>query len=147
MNHMRICVSLGSVAAALRSGQRSMSTASKSLTGLGSIKNGKNTKASSELCKFLGIPDQSRSEIALLISKFIKLNNSRSPGIKKDKIWEQNLQTLLRGKSSVSFPEIAKILSPEFSQGIMHFKDKSMDSFTDNTKGKSSQKKGKSSKK
>ncbi|KAI9097504.1 hypothetical protein K1719_025679 [Acacia pycnantha] len=56
-----------------------MSTASKSLTGLGSIKNGKNTKASSDLCKFLGIPDQSRSEIVLLISKFIKLNNSWVP--------------------------------------------------------------------
>ncbi|XP_054782388.1 uncharacterized protein LOC129289618 [Prosopis cineraria] len=146
MNRMRICVSLGSVAAALRSGQRSMSTASKSLTGLGSVKNGKNAKASSELCKFLEIPDQSRSETALLISKFIKLNNSRSPGIKKDKIWEQNLQTLLRGKTSVSFPEIAKILSPEFSQSIMHFKDKSMDSLSDKKKGKASQK-GKSSKK
>ncbi|KAI9120460.1 hypothetical protein K1719_007493 [Acacia pycnantha] len=70
---------LGSVAAALRSGQRSIATTSKSLTGLGSIRNGKNTKASSELCKFLGIPDQSRSEIALLISKFIKLNNSWVP--------------------------------------------------------------------
>lgn len=71
----------------------------------------------------------------------------QSPGIKKDKIWEQNLQTMLRGKTSVGFPEIAKILSPEFSQGVMNFKDKSMDSFTENTKGKTSQKKGKSSRK
>lgn len=71
----------------------------------------------------------------------------QSPGIKKDKIWEQNLQTLIRGKNSVGFPEIAKILSPEFSSGIMNLKDKSMDSFTDNAKGKSPQKKGKSRKK
>lgn len=70
----------------------------------------------------------------------------QSPGIKKDKLWEQNLQTLLRGKNSVGFPEVAKILSPEFSQGAINMKDSNMDSFGD-TKGKTSQKKGKSSKK
>lgn len=71
----------------------------------------------------------------------------QSPGIKKDKIWEQNLQTLLRGKSNVGFPEVAKILSLEFGHGAISVKDTSMDSFADNTKGKASQKKGKSSKK
>lgn len=71
----------------------------------------------------------------------------QSPGIKKDKIWEQNLQTLLRGRNSVGFPEIAKILSPEFSQGTINLKDSNMDSSLDGAKGKGSQKKGKSSKK
>ncbi|PNY11630.1 hypothetical protein L195_g008241 [Trifolium pratense] len=28
-----------------------------------------------------------------------------SPGIKKDKLWEQNLQILMRGRSSVGFTE------------------------------------------
>ena len=83
----------------------------------------------------------------IIASNLTMKNTLQSPGIKKDKIWEQNLQTLLRGKTNVSFPEIAKILSPEFSSGVMHIKDKSVDSFTDNTKGKTSQKKGKSSKK
>jgi len=71
----------------------------------------------------------------------------QSPGIKKDKIWEQNLQSLLRGRNSVGFPEIAKILSSEFSQGTINVKDSNMDSSIDSTKGKGSQKKGKSSKK
>lgn len=67
----------------------------------------------------------------------------QSPGIKKDKLWEQNLQTLLRGRNSVGFPEIAKILSPEFSQGAINIKDTNTDSSADNTKGKGQQKKGK----
>lgn len=71
----------------------------------------------------------------------------QSPGIKKDKIWEQNLQSLLRGRNSVGFPEIAKILSSEFSQGVINVKDSNMDSSMDSTKGKGSQKKGKPSKK
>lgn len=56
---------------------RTLSNVSNALTGLGNRKVGKNSKASSELCKFLGVPDQSRSETALLISKFIKLYNAR----------------------------------------------------------------------
>ncbi|KAF7844274.1 SWIB/MDM2 domain protein [Senna tora] len=147
MNQIRVRLCTSTVTTAWGLGKRTLSTTSKALPGLGNRRVGKNSKASSELCKFMGIPDQSRSETSLLISKFIKLYNFRSPGIKKDKIWEQNLQTLLRGKSSVGFPEIAKILSPEFSQGVMHFKDKSTDSFADNTKGKTSQKKGRSPKK
>lgn len=71
----------------------------------------------------------------------------QSPGVKKDKLWEQNLQTLLRNRNSIGFPEIAKILSPEFSSGAINVKDTNMDSSTDNSKGKGSQKKGKSSKK
>ncbi|MED6182396.1 hypothetical protein PIB30_028140 [Stylosanthes scabra] len=110
-------------------------------------KKGKNRKATSELCNFLGIPHQSRSEMALTLSKFMKLYNARSPGIKKDDIWEKNLNALLRGKTSIGFPEVARILTPEFGQqGAISAKDSNIDS-QDNTKGKGSQKKGKSSKK
>ncbi|XP_004512324.1 uncharacterized protein [Cicer arietinum] len=135
MNHMFI------------SGRRSMSTVSKAVAEIVGVGKTKTRKATSELCTFMGIPHHCRSEIALIISKFIKLYNFRSPGIKKDKLWEQNLQTLLRGRNSVGFPEIAKILSPEFSQGAINIKDTSMDSVTDNTKAKGPQKKGKKSKK
>ncbi|MED6146844.1 hypothetical protein PIB30_038401 [Stylosanthes scabra] len=86
-------------------------------------------------------------EMALTLSKFMKLYNTRSPGIKKDDIWEKNLNALLRGKTSIGFPEVARILSPEFGQeGAISAKDSNMDSQY-NTKGKGSQKKGKSSKK
>ncbi|XP_027362133.1 uncharacterized protein LOC113869836 [Abrus precatorius] len=128
-------------------GRRSMSTVSKAVAEIVGSGNRKIRKSSSELCNFLGIPHHSRSEMALILSKFIKLYNFKSPGIKKDKIWEQNLQTLLRGRNSIGFPEVAKILSPEFSQGAINVKDSNMDSFADNAKGKASQKKGKSSKK
>ncbi|KAJ1375405.1 SWIB/MDM2 domain [Sesbania bispinosa] len=138
MNHIKM---------GLGAGRRSMSTVSKAVAEIAGVGKTKTRKAESELCNFLGIPRHSRSEIALIISKFIKIYNIRSPGIKKDKIWEQNLQTLLRGKNSVGFPEIAKIISPEFSHGPINLKDTNMDSFAENTKGKASQKKGKSSKK
>ncbi|KAK7252593.1 hypothetical protein RIF29_36650 [Crotalaria pallida] len=134
-------------ASAVGAGRKNMSTVSKAVVEIVGGGKSKNRKAESELCKFIGIPQQSRSEISLIISKFIKLYNSKSPGIKKDKIWEQNLQTLLRGKNSIGFPEVAKILSPEFSQGAINMKDSSSDSFADNMKGKKGQKKGKSSKK
>ncbi|XP_047182981.1 uncharacterized protein LOC124849147 isoform X1 [Vigna umbellata] len=127
-------------------GRRSMSTVAKAVAEITGTGNTKIRKSSSELCNFLGIPRHSRSEIALILSKFIKLYNFRSPGIKKDKIWEQNLQSLLRGRNSVGFPEIAKILSSEFSQGAINVKDSNMDSSMDSTKGKGSQKKGKPSK-
>jgi len=35
----------------------------------------------------------------------------QSPGIKKDKLWEQNLQTLLCGRNSVGFPELNLLLA------------------------------------
>ncbi|XP_057762442.1 uncharacterized protein LOC130982450 [Arachis stenosperma] len=152
MNRMRVGfrISSAAVAAAAEKGgvwRRSMSTVSKAKEIIEG-KKGKNRKATSELCNYLGIPHQSRSEMALTLSKFMKLYNARSPGIKKDDIWEKNLNTLLRGKTSIGFPEVARILSPEFGQqGGISTKDSNMDSHTDNTKGKGSKKKGKSSKK
>lgn len=60
-------------------GRRSMSTVSKAVVELVGGGKSKHRKASSELCKFIGIPQQSRSETALIISKFIKLYNSKVP--------------------------------------------------------------------
>ncbi|VVA25709.1 PREDICTED: upstream activation factor [Prunus dulcis] len=68
----------------------------------------------SELCKFLGIPERTRSPTALLISRFISLYNHQSPGI-KDRNWEENLKTLLHGKNRVGLSEITRLLSPEFT--------------------------------
>ncbi|XP_050366673.1 uncharacterized protein LOC126785119 [Argentina anserina] len=70
-----------------------------------------------EVCKFLGISDpsdRSRSPTALMISKFIRLHNKQSPGI-KDRNWEQNLNILLHGKDRVGLPEVTRLLSPEFT--------------------------------
>ncbi|KAM1021197.1 hypothetical protein ACFX13_043075 [Malus domestica] len=95
--------------------------ASRSLMAGGSFSEAKviaakvKTKTSkSELCKFLGIPERSRSPTALLISKFIGLYNHQSPGI-KDRNWDENLKTLLHGKSRVGVAEITRLLSQEFT--------------------------------
>ncbi|KAK9946816.1 hypothetical protein M0R45_012259 [Rubus argutus] len=80
---------------------------------------------SPEVCKFLGIPDpsnRSRSPTALLISRFIRLHNNQSPGI-KDRNWEQNLRTLLHGKDRVGFPEVTRLLSPEFTYSTIKSTD------------------------
>ncbi|CAJ2646850.1 uncharacterized protein LOC123907471 [Trifolium pratense] len=124
-------------------GRRSMSTISKAVAEIVGVGKTKTRKATSELCTFMGVPQPSRSEMAIIISKFIKLYNAKSPGIKKDKLWEQNLQILMRGRSSVGFTEVSRIVSPEFSQNLINIKDTSIDSNTDNPKGKKSQTKGK----
>ena len=70
--------------------------------------------ASSELGKFLNIPESARSETSKLISKFIKLNNRQNPGMKKDLLGEEKLKSILAGKDKVGIPEIAKLLSGQF---------------------------------
>ncbi|GMY05178.1 SWIB/MDM2 domain protein [Fagus crenata] len=88
----------------------------------------KPSSSSSEFRKFLGIPGTFRSPNALLISKFLKLYTAQSPGIKKDNIWEDNLNKLLHGKDRVGLPEIAKLLSPQFNQkGGMNAESKTED--------------------
>ncbi|KAI4314614.1 hypothetical protein L6164_027502 [Bauhinia variegata] len=144
-------VSGATIAAAFEVGRRSFSSAAKALSDSFGHKLNKTSSSCSELRKFFSYTDQSRSENALLISKFIKINTGRSPGTKKDKIWEQNLQTLVRGKTNTGFQEVSKILTPEFSQGPIKERGDSDSLYgTDNTKGKTSQKtsqKRKSSKK
>ncbi|KAH7553361.1 hypothetical protein ACOSP7_029950 [Xanthoceras sorbifolium] len=70
--------------------------------------------ASSELGKFLNIPESARSETSKLIAKFIKLNNRQNPGMKKDLLSEEKLKSILAGKDRVGIPEIAKLLSGQF---------------------------------
>ncbi|KAJ0098943.1 hypothetical protein Patl1_22244 [Pistacia atlantica] len=69
---------------------------------------------SSELGKFLNIPETARSETSKLITKFIKLNNRENPGMKKDMLGEEKLRSILSGKDKVGIPEIAKLLSGQF---------------------------------
>ncbi|CAK9324433.1 unnamed protein product [Citrullus colocynthis] len=70
----------------------------------------------SHLYKFLGIPLVSpRGDIPILISKFLKLYRPQSPGIGKDKIWEENLKAILHGKDGIGITEVNKILSPQFN--------------------------------
>jgi len=54
-----------------------MSTVAKAVAEITGTGNTKIRKSSSELCTFLGIPRHSRSEVALILSKFIKLYNFR----------------------------------------------------------------------
>jgi hypothetical protein len=58
-------------------GRRSMSTISKAVAEITGVGKTKTRKATSELCTFMGIPHHSRSEIATIISKFIKLHSAR----------------------------------------------------------------------
>ncbi|CAN0840471.1 hypothetical protein LINGRAHAP2_LOCUS2832 [Linum grandiflorum] len=70
--------------------------------------------SSSQLGKFLGIPEPARSDLTKLISRFIKLNNRQNPGMKKDHLTEDKLKSLLAGKERIGIPEIAKLLSQQF---------------------------------
>ncbi|OMO88375.1 hypothetical protein CCACVL1_08436 [Corchorus capsularis] len=70
--------------------------------------------ASSRLGKFLGIPEPPRCDTSKLISTFIKINNPRNPGMKKDGRCMEKLKALLEGKDRVGAPEIAKLLSQQF---------------------------------
>lgn len=66
----------------------------------------------------------------------------QSPGIKKDKIWEDNLNKLLHGKDRAGLPEIAKLLSPQFNQqGGMNSESKTDDKHQRGAKAKGRKKK------
>ncbi|KAK4797120.1 hypothetical protein SAY86_029446 [Trapa natans] len=77
------------------------------------IGNGKaqTPSASSELGKFMGMPEISRSDSSILVSKFIKLHTRQNPGIKKNIIFEEKLKSVLEGKDSVGIMEAMKLLS------------------------------------
>ncbi|KAI4372165.1 hypothetical protein MLD38_010435 [Melastoma candidum] len=47
---------------------------------------------SSQLGKYLGIPQPKRSETTMLLSQFIKLHTRKNPGIKKDGLNEEKLK-------------------------------------------------------
>ncbi|KAF8033443.1 hypothetical protein BT93_D2143 [Corymbia citriodora subsp. variegata] len=61
----------------------------------------------------MGIPEVSRSETAVLVSRFIKLHTRQNPGIKKDVLCEEKLKSILEGKDRVGISEIVKLLSSQ----------------------------------
>ncbi|KAF5477614.1 hypothetical protein F2P56_004234 [Juglans regia] len=125
----------------LGAGSRSMSTKAHNSIPKEIAKAINPKTASSEFRKFLGIPHSSRSQNALLISKFLRLYTFRSPGIKKDNIWEDNLNKMLQGKDRVGLPEIAKLLSPQFNhQGGMNATSEDSKQQMGNVKGKAKKK-------
>ena len=77
IRQMAFRVSAATVASAWGLGRRTLTTGSKALGRIDRLKGGKSRTSSSELCKYLGIPDQTRSDKALIISKFLKLYNLR----------------------------------------------------------------------
>ncbi|OWM72267.1 upstream activation factor subunit UAF30 [Punica granatum] len=101
---------------ALGGGSRALMAAAKgsNTSGLPKLK-GKSKattpSASSELGKFMGIPEKPRSDTSILISKFIKLHTRQNPGVKKDILCEEKLKSVLEGKDSVGIAEIVKLLS------------------------------------
>ncbi|KAJ8774224.1 hypothetical protein K2173_009655 [Erythroxylum novogranatense] len=82
------------------------------------LKNRQIPSSSSNLGKFLGIPPPPRSDLTKLFAKFVKLNSRENPGaMKKNFLTEDKLRSLLAGKDKVGTPEIAKLLSQQFTKG------------------------------
>ncbi|GAV88002.1 hypothetical protein CFOL_v3_31426 [Cephalotus follicularis] len=79
------------------------------------IKRSVSPSSSSQLGKFMGIHEPSRSDTSGLISKFIKISNARY--IHKHYFYlepEEKLKAFLSGKDRVGIPEIAKLMSLQF---------------------------------
>ncbi|KAF8033445.1 hypothetical protein BT93_D2145 [Corymbia citriodora subsp. variegata] len=71
--------------------------------------------ASSELGKFMGIPEVSQSETAVLVSKFIKLHIRQNLGIKKDELCEEKIKSIfiLEGEDRVAISEVVELFSSQ----------------------------------
>lgn len=52
----------------------------------------------------------------MVLEKFFGM---QSPGLRKDRIWEENLKAILCGKDGVGMPEVNKILSPQFNDSSL----------------------------
>ncbi|KAF5736564.1 2-dehydro-3-deoxyphosphooctonate aldolase putative isoform 1 [Tripterygium wilfordii] len=70
--------------------------------------------SSSNIGKYLCISTPPRADLGQLISKFLKMHNTKSPGKKEIKLCEEKVRALLRGKERVGLPEITKVLSQHF---------------------------------
>ncbi|KAI4327894.1 hypothetical protein L6164_020305 [Bauhinia variegata] len=69
---------------------------------------------SSQLGKFLGASQASRSEAVKKVWEHVKLHNLQNPSNKKEIFCDEKLKTIFDGKDSVGFTEIAKLLSKHF---------------------------------
>ncbi|XP_061341760.1 protein TRI1-like [Gastrolobium bilobum] len=69
---------------------------------------------SSELGKFLGSPEVSRTDAVKRVWEYIKHQNLQNPTNKKEIFCDEKLKTIFDGKDKVGFTEIARLLSNHF---------------------------------
>ncbi|XP_057448842.1 protein TRI1-like [Lotus japonicus] len=73
---------------------------------------------SSELGKFLGSPEVSRTDAVKRVWEYIKLQNLQNPTNKKEIFCDDKLKTIFEGKDKVGFTEIARLLSNHFVKSV-----------------------------
>ncbi|KAJ7943995.1 upstream activation factor subunit spp27-like [Quillaja saponaria] len=69
---------------------------------------------SSQLGKFLGSSQASRTDAVKKVWEYIKLHNLQNPANKREIFCDEKLKTIFDGKDAVGFTEIAKLLSKHF---------------------------------
>ncbi|KAL6505225.1 hypothetical protein OROGR_025042 [Orobanche gracilis] len=85
-------------------------------TGTGGIQ--KVVPVSSELGKFLGSPEVSRTDAVKRVWEYIKLNNLQNPDNTKEIFCDDKLKTIFEGKDKVGFTEVARLLSSHFVKSV-----------------------------
>ncbi|XP_058777613.1 upstream activation factor subunit spp27 [Vicia villosa] len=68
----------------------------------------------SELGKFIGSPQVSRTEAVKKVWEYIKLQNLQNPDNKREIFCDDKLKTIFDGKDKVVFTEIARLLANHF---------------------------------
>ncbi|KAK7309445.1 hypothetical protein RJT34_06182 [Clitoria ternatea] len=71
---------------------------------------------SSELGRFLGAPQVSRTDAVKRVWEYIKLQNLQNPTNKREIFCDAKLKTIFDGKDKVGFTEIARLLSNHFAK-------------------------------
>ncbi|KAK7252594.1 hypothetical protein RIF29_36651 [Crotalaria pallida] len=71
---------------------------------------------SSELGKFVGASQVSRTDAVKKVWEYIKLQNLQNPENKKEIFCDAKLKTIFDGKEKVGFTEIARLLSNHFAK-------------------------------
>ncbi|KAE9596845.1 hypothetical protein Lal_00007749 [Lupinus albus] len=71
---------------------------------------------SSELGKFVGASQVSRTDAVKKVWEYIKLQNLQNPENKREIFCDAKLKTIFDGKDKVGFTEIARLLSNHFAK-------------------------------
>ncbi|OIW10781.1 hypothetical protein TanjilG_27727 [Lupinus angustifolius] len=71
---------------------------------------------SSELGKFIGATEVSRTGAVKKVWEYIKLQNLQNPENKREIFCDAKLKAIFDGKDKVGFTEIARLLSSHFSK-------------------------------
>ncbi|CAL0314240.1 unnamed protein product [Lupinus luteus] len=71
---------------------------------------------SSELRKFVGASEVSRTDAVKKVWEYIKLQNLQNPENKREIFCDAKLKTIFDGKDKVGFTEIARLLSSHFAK-------------------------------